>query len=75
MSQTRTSTKHRKAQDFLNAQPSHSVILDCHGMAWQEGGLSLNGWWYRAYGDGEALSSYELAFHHPITVMEKGKTS
>jgi len=75
MNRAHTSTKHRKAQKFLNEHPYHSVVVDCHGMAWQEGGGSLAGYWYRAYGDGEAFSSYELAFLHPITVMEKGETS
>lgn len=76
MSRRRPGTEeHAKAHELLRSQPHHAVVIDGSGHAWQEGGLSLSGLWYRAYGDGKPLSSHELAFQYPITVMEKGKTS
>lgn len=72
-----TSTQHRKAQALLDSLPPESVVMDCHGGAWQEGGLSLRGLWYRAFGDEKPLSSWDLAFKHPIVelVSKKGVKS
>lgn len=72
-----TPAQHRKAQALLDSLPPESVVLDCHGLAWQEGGLSLRGLWYRAFGDGKPLSSWDLAFKYPIIEMapKKGVTS
>lgn len=72
MSLAHTSTGHRKAQQLLNSLPSHSVVLDCHGRAYQHGGINIP-YWYEAWGDGAPLSSYELAYKHPITVMKPVK--
>lgn len=69
MSAPHTSRAHRTAQATLDSLPHGAVVLDGDGYAWQEGGLALAGWWYRAYGDGQALSSWELAFYGPITVL------
>lgn len=76
MARRRSSTEHANAHELLRSLPHSAVVMDASGDAWQEGGLpSLRGLWYRAYGDDKPLSSHELAFQYPITVMEKGKTS
>lgn len=69
MKQQHTSAEHQKAQKTLDSLGSKSVVLDTNGYAWQQGGNCFIGYWYRAYGDERAFSSYELAFEHPITVI------
>ena len=64
-----TRPEHRKAQHLLDSLPPESVVMDCHGGAWQEGGLSLRGMWYRAFGDEKPLSSWELAFKYPLVEL------
>ena len=69
MKQEHTSNDHQKAQKVLDGLGNRSVVLDGNGYAWQQGGLCFTGYWYRAYGDERAFSSYELAFEYPITVL------
>lgn len=63
-----------RTQIKLDALPAQSVVIDKHGMAWQEGGPYLRGYWYRAYGDDEEASSYELAQRGPLHLMEAKKS-
>lgn len=72
-----TRPEHRKAQALLDSLQPESVVMDCHGGAWQEGGLALRGLWYRAFGDDKPLSSWDLAFKYPIAELtpKKGVTS
>lgn len=57
-----------RALRTLNEQKPGAVVIDTDGDAWQ---LSL-GYWYRAYGTIGPYSSWDLAFHAPITVVRRG---
>lgn len=64
-----TSREHVKAQEMLDNLPRGSVVLDGQGFAYQEGGMCDRGMWYRAFDDGDPLSSWDLAFRAPIREM------
>ena len=64
-----TRKQHVKAQAMLDSLPRGSVVVDCEGFAYQEGGLSDRGMWYRAFDDGEPMSSWDLAFRAPLREM------
>lgn len=57
------------AQKLLDSLPTYSVVLDKYGHAWQSGPI----YWYRAFGDDEPFSSWDLAFSFPITVIHTPK--
>lgn len=64
------------AQERANIQldkfPPRSVVLDKHGDAWQSCAYPFDlGMWYRAFGDDRPLSSHELAYLQPITIIHK----
>lgn len=54
-----------KAQLQLDALWDKSVVLDKHGDAWQFGRV----YWYRSFGDDSMVSSYDLSFLYPFTVI------
>lgn len=63
-----------RAHIKLGKLPPRSVVLDKHGDAWQSCAYPFDlGMWYRAFGDEKPLSSHELAYLHPITVIHKPK--
>lgn len=64
-----TSSGHAKAQKLLDSLPRGSVVIDAEGFAYQEGGIHGTGMWYRAFDNGDPLSSWELAFRAPIREM------
>lgn len=64
-----TSRDHVKAQKLLDSLPRGSVVIDSQGFAYQEGGMLDRGMWYRAFDDGDPLSSWDLAFRAPIREM------
>lgn len=61
--------EHFNAQKMLDSLPRGAVVIDSQGFAYQEGGIHDRGMWYRAYGDGEPLSSWDLAFRAPLREM------
>lgn len=64
-----TSRQHVKAQKMLDSLPRGAVVIDSRGFAYQEGGIRDRGMWYRAFDDGEPLSSWDLAFRAPLREM------
>lgn len=57
-----------RALRVLNEQTAGAVVIDTNQDAWQYDGI----YWYRAYGTIGPYSSWDLAFHAPITVAHKG---
>ena len=57
----------RRAQIILDSLEHGSVVLDGNGHAWQ---LSREDW-YRAYGDEDSFSSWDLARLGPIKTVYK----
>lgn len=69
-----TSREHGQAWGLLEDLPRNAVVLDRDGYAWQEGGWAGSGYWFSTmYSDLEPLSSYDLAFHYPLTPMKPKK--
>ena len=66
-----------RAHRLLNELPARAVILDGHGDAWQCGGVGRVGmFWYRAFGDGDGISSLQLAqIAGAVTVISPGEAS
>ena len=61
-----TSKAHYDAHRLLDDMPHGSVVLDRHGEAWQDD----TGYWFGSFAvPDEPLSSYDLAFHAPITPL------
>lgn len=54
-----------RAWRALDQLPQGAVVLDGYGHAWQQGFP----YWYRAWGDGEPTSTWELCQRAPITVL------
>lgn len=69
MSRARANRMHAHAQKMLDALPSGSVVVDCEGFAYQEGGVLGKGLWYRAFDSCEPISSWDLAYRAPIREM------
>lgn len=63
-----TQRGHYDAQCLLDSLPEGTAVLDCLGTLWQ---LARNdGYWYSAADyKSSPMSSYDLAFQHPITPL------
>lgn len=66
----KTANAAEREQIKLDALPSHSVVLDANGHAWQTDGL----YWYRAFGDSSTTGSWEMRAYAPFTVVHSPKT-
>lgn len=69
-----------KTRAMLDELPAGSVVLDSYGHAWQSargygalGSSYATGYWYRAYGDSSEVSTWDMSFRGPFTVIHKGQ--
>ena len=56
-----------RTQIELDKLPAKAIVIDRFGDAWQQGGMRLAFYWYRAFGDGEHETSFDLAQRAPLS--------
>lgn len=61
----------RRDQVKLDSLQPGAVVLDKHGHAWQLGSIRSDAYWYRACGDSESVSSWDIRNLGPFTMLHE----